>query len=195
MWTKITPGMAAAGIRPGAVEERTLAQAFARREDWAFDEAYRRYGSLLYSVALNVLRNAQDAEDCVHDALVRVWRNPKAFAVDRGSVRSFLTVVVRNDAISRLRAAARRGRLAERLGHEDEPSEEFEIEDFVQQRKLRAAIDELPQEQRKPVLLAYFGGKTHVEIAKELSEPLGTVKSRISLGLRKLGAALKEGNA
>ena len=63
----------------------------------------------------------------------------------------------------------------------------------MQQRKLRAAIEELPQEQRQPVLLAYFGGKTHVEIAKELAEPLGTVKSRISLGLRKLGAALKEG--
>lgn len=185
--------MASAGIRPGAVEERTLAQAFARREDWAFDEAYRRYGTLLYSVALNVLHNVQDAEDCVHDALVRVWRNPKTFAADRGSVRAFLTVVVRNDAISRLRASARRGRLAERLGREDEPAEEFEIDDFVQQRKLRAAIEELPQEQRQPVLLAYFGGKTHVEIAKELAEPLGTVKSRISLGLRKLGAALKEG--
>ena len=79
------------------------------------------------------------------------------------------------------------------LGHEDDRVEEFEIDDFVQQRKLRAAIDELPQEQRRPVLLAYFGGKTHVEIAKELAEPLGTVKSRISLGLRKLGAALKEG--
>ena len=192
MWTKITPGMAAAGTRPGAVEERTLAQAFARREEWAFDEAYRRYGSLLYSVALNVLRNAQDAEDCVHDALVRVWRNPKAFAAERGSVRSFLTVVVRNDAISRLRAAARRGKLAERLGREDEPALEFEIEDFVQQRKLRAALDQLPQEQQRPVMLAFFSGKTHVEIAKELAEPLGTVKSRISLALRKLGVALKE---
>lgn len=192
MWKKTTPDMAAAGTRPGAVEDRTLAQAFARREEWAFDEAYRRYGSLLYSVALNVLHNAQDAEDCVHDALVRVWRRPQAFAADRGTVRSFLTVVVRNDAISRLRSAARRDKLTERLGREDEPGEAFEIEDFVQQNKLRAALDELPQEQRRPVLLAYFGGKTHVEIARELSEPLGTVKSRISLGLRKLGAALKE---
>lgn len=180
-----------AASRPGP-EESTLAQAFARRERWAFDEAYRRYGSLLFSVALNVLHNAEEAEDCVHDVLVRVWKNPQAFAVDRGSVRAFLVVCVRNDAISRQRSAARRARLSERIGHE-EATEEIEIEDFVENAKVREALAQLPEDQRKAITLAYFGGKTHVEIAKTLDEPLGTVKSRISLGLRKLGTALAGG--
>jgi RNA polymerase sigma-70 factor (ECF subfamily) len=185
--------MATAATNPGAAEERTLAQAFARREAWAFDEAYRRYGSLLFSVAMNVLHNAEDAEDCVHDVLVRVWKNAQAFAIERGSVRGFLVVCVRNDAISRRRAAARRGRLSERIAREDEPVEELQIDDFIEQRRLREALAQLPEDQRKPLVLAYFRGKTHVQIAEELCEPLGTVKSRISLGLRKLGAALKTG--
>jgi RNA polymerase sigma-70 factor (ECF subfamily) len=185
--------MATAASRPGAAEERALAQAFARREGWAFDEAYRRYGSLLFSVAYNVLHNAEDAEDCVHDVLVRVWKHPQAFAVDRGSVRAFLVVCVRNDAISRQRSAARRMRLNERITHAEDTVEEPHIEDFVEQQRVREAIAQLPEEQRKAVLLAFFAGKTHVEIAKELGQPLGTVKSRISLGLRKIGAALQAG--
>jgi RNA polymerase sigma-70 factor (ECF subfamily) len=183
--------MATAASRPGTAEDRELAQAFARRESWAFDEAYRRYGSLLFSVALNVLHNAEDAEDCLHDVLVRVWKNPQAFAVDRGSVRAFLVVCVRNDAISRQRSAARRMRLSEQITHEQDTVEELHVEDFVEQRRVRDAIAQLPEEQRNAVLLAFFGGKTHVEIAKELGQPLGTVKSRISLGLRKIGAALQ----
>lgn len=174
-------------------EERALVQAFAGREAWAFDEAYRRYGSLLFTVALNVLHNAEDAEDCVHDVLVRVWKNPHAFAADRGSVRAFLVVCVRNDAISRQRAAARRMRLSERITQPGDGVEELRIDDFVEQRRIREAIAQLPQEQRDAVLLAFFRGKTHVEIAKELGQPLGTVKSRISLGLRKIGAALQAG--
>ena len=182
-----------AATSPGDADEATLAQAFARREEWAFDEAYRRYGALLYTVAFNVLHNPEDAEDCVHDVLVRIWKNSQAFTVQRGSVRAFLVVCVRNEAISRQRSAARRARLAERVTHESETVEELQIEDFIEQRRVREAIAQLPEEQRKAVLLAYFGGKTHVEIAKELDEPLGTVKSRISLGLRKLGAALSFG--
>jgi RNA polymerase sigma-70 factor, ECF subfamily len=182
--------MTTAATPPEGADDATLAQAFARREKWAFDEVYRRYGGLLFTVALNVLHNSEDAEDCVHDVLVRVWKNPHAFAAQRGSVRSFLVVCVRNDAISRRRSAARRANLAERISHEDEPAEEVQIEDFIEQRRIRDALSQLPEEQRRAVLLAFFGGKTHVEIAKELNQPLGTVKSRISLGLRKLGATL-----
>jgi RNA polymerase sigma-70 factor, ECF subfamily len=184
--------MASASTPQRRTEEATLAKAFARRERWAFDEAYRRYGALLFSVALNVLHNAEEAEDCVHDVLVRVWKHPRAFAVERGSVRAFLVVCVRNDAISRRRAAARRVHLAERVQQEVEAqsSQEFEIDDFVEHARVREALAQLPHEQREALMLAYFGGKTHVEIAKALDQPLGTVKSRISLGLRKLGAAL-----
>src|SRR5579884_2897617 len=134
----------AATSREGA-DEATLAQAFARRERWAFDEAYRRYGSLLYSVALGVLHNAQDAEDCLHDVLVRVWKNPQAFTVERGSVRTFLIVCVRNDAISRTRSAARRERLNERVSRQTDAVEEPEIADFIEEERVRGALAQLPQ--------------------------------------------------
>ena len=182
--------MATSATSGQGAEEASLAQAFARREAWAFDEAYRRYGSLLFSVALNVLHNAEEAEDCVHDVLVRVWRNPAAFAVQRGTVRGFLVVCVRNDAISRQRTASRRARLSERIGHESQAVEEIEIADYIEHARVREALAHLPADQRQAVTLAYFGGKTHVEIARDLNQPLGTIKSRISLGLRKLGAAL-----
>lgn len=185
--------MATAATPHEGADETTLAQAFARRERWAFGEAYRRFGSLLYSVALNVLHIAEEAEDCVHDVLVRVWKNPHTFTVERGSVRAFLVVCVRNDAISRMRSAARRERLAERAGRETQSVEELQIADFVEEERIRVALAQLPGDQRTAVMLAYFGGKTHVEIAKQLGEPLGTVKSRIALGLRKLGAALTAG--
>jgi len=182
--------MATAATPRAGVDEATLAQAFARREGWAFDEAYRRYGSLLFSVALRVLHVSEEAEDCVHDVLVRVWKNPKNFAAERGSVRAFLTVCVRNDAISRQRSISRRARLSERMTHEIEPTEELRVDDFIERRRVREALAKLPEDQRVALLAAYFGGKTHVEIAKELGQPLGTVKSRISLGLRKLHYAL-----
>ncbi len=172
------------------MEEASFAQAFARREEWAFDEAYRRYGALLYSVALNVLHAPEDAEDCVHDVLTRLWNHPQAFAQDRGSVRAFLAVCVRNDAISRVRARTRRAALAHTLQSQHEESETFEIPDHIEYARLRAALDTLPAVQRSALMLAYFGGKTHVEVASTLGEPLGTIKSRIALGLRKLAAAL-----
>ncbi len=185
--------MATAATPDGGADEAALAQAFARRERWAFDEAYRRFGSLLYSVAHNVLHVAEDAEDCVHDALVRVWKNPRTFTAERGSVRSFLIVCVRNEAISRRRSAARRQRLTQRVSREAETAQELHIPDFLEEQRVREALAQLPDEQRAAVLLAYFGEKTHVEIARELDQPLGTVKSRIALGLRKLGAALRAG--
>jgi RNA polymerase sigma-70 factor, ECF subfamily len=186
--------MAAATPAAGA-DETTLAQAFARRERWAFDEAYRRFGSLLYTVAFNVLHSAEDAEDCVHDVLVRVWKNPRTYTEERGPVRAFLVVCVRNEAISRLRSSARRERLAERVSRESQMVEELPITDFIEQQRVREALAQLPDEQRTAVMLAYFGGKTHVQIAEQLDQPLGTVKSRIALGLRKLGAALMAGTS
>ena len=151
---------------------------------------------MLYSAAYNVLRNREDAEDCVHDALLRIWKNPHAYSTQRGALVSFLSVCVRNRAISLARNHARRARLADRAALESPPPvTSFEIPDFLEHARLRAAIATIPEEQRKPLLLAYYEGKTHVEIAAELEWPLGTVKSRLSLGVKKLGSVLRTGAA
>jgi RNA polymerase sigma-70 factor, ECF subfamily len=173
-----------------AADDEALAAAFAAKQRWAFDEAYARFGKLLYSTAYHVLGNAEDAQDCVHDALARVWRSPDAYLRSRGTVRSFLTVCVRNEAITRLRSKARRRKLEERVAAEPAEHDELRTVDVIEHDRLRAALRNLPPEQRRPLELAYYEFKTHVEIARELGEPLGTVKSRIALGLRKLGSAL-----
>ncbi len=179
------------GSPSGVGIDQAHEDAFARREAAALDAAYARYHSLLYSVAYNVLRNADDAQDCVHDTLIRVWAKRVTYDVQRGSLRNFLVACVRNQAISQRRTTARFAKLTRSLGVEPLYTPELRIEDYVENRRLHDAFKSLPEEQRAPLVLSYFLGKTHAEIAAELGLPLGTAKSRISLGLRRLGKVLK----
>jgi RNA polymerase sigma-70 factor (ECF subfamily) len=172
-------------------DEDALAAAFAAHERWAFEEAYRRYAALLYSTAYNVLGDVEDARDCVHDALTRVWRARGAYSRSRGALRSFLVVCVRNEAISRRRSQARRQILNERIAAEPQLHDELRAGDPIERDRLAAAMAQLAPEQRLPLEMAYYQAKTHAEIADELREPLGTVKSRIATGLRRLAAALE----
>jgi RNA polymerase sigma-70 factor (ECF subfamily) len=171
-------------------DEEALAVAFAAHERWAFARAYREYASLLYSVAYNVVRNSEDAQDCVADAIARLWRSPSAYSSERGSVRSFLVVCVRNEAISRRRRQSRRLRLEERLAAMPVEHQELDAGDPIERDRVRSAFAKLPEDQRAALALAFYEGKTHTEIASELKAPLGTIKSRISLGLRKIASAL-----
>jgi len=171
--------------------DEALAAGFAAHERWAFGEAYRRYASLLYSAAYNVLGNADDAKDSVGDAIARLWRSPRPYSTARGDLRSFLVVCVRNDAISRLRRRTRRLRVEERLASITPERDDPHLPDPIERDRVRHALQTLPAEQRVPLELAYYEGKTHAEIAAELREPLGTVKSRIRHGLQKLASTLR----
>ncbi len=171
--------------------DEDLAVAFAAHERWAFAQAYRQYASLLYSAAYNVLRNGEEAQDCVGDAVARLWRAPHAYSSARGSLQSFLVVCVRNEAISRRRRQDRRLRLERRLAVMSPEHDEIRLADPVERNRVRLALLELAPEQRAPLTLAYYQGMTHTEIAAELKEPLGTIKSRIKLGLGKLASALE----
>lgn len=175
---------------PEGNSDEALAAAFAARERWAFTEVYRRNASLLYSAAYNVLGNSDDAKDCVADTIARLWRAPGAYSPARGNLKSFLLVCVRNQAISRLRGRTRKAHMEERLAVTAPDREEFDIPDPIERDRVRRAVRALPPEQRTAIALAYYEGKTQTEIAAELNEPLGTIKSRIKLGLRKLAAAL-----
>lgn len=170
--------------------DEALAIAFAAHDRGAFAEAYRRYASLLYSAAYNVLGNADEAQDCVHDAIAYLWRSPAAYSAQRGSLRSFLVVCVRNQAISRKRRQGRAARVTERLAAFPAEHDELGSSDPIERDRVRAAMAQLPEAQRLPLELAFYEGKTHTEVAAELQQPLGTIKSRIAHGLRKLAAAL-----
>jgi len=171
--------------------DEALATAFGKHETWAFSEAYRRNAAMLYSAAYNVLGNAEEAKDCVAEAFARLWRAPKPYSAARGNLRNFLVVCVRNEAISRRRRRARNARLQQRLASMPLEHAELRLPDPIERDRVRRALLELPVEQRTALSLAYYGGKTQTEIAAELAEPLGTIKSRIKLGLRRLGSILE----
>jgi RNA polymerase sigma-70 factor (ECF subfamily) len=172
-------------------DDRVVADFLARTSD-GLEGAYRAHGAALYSVARHVLGNDEDAQDCVHDALLRIWQRPESYRPERGSLRSYLLACVRNEAISRVRSAARHLRIEQRAARSDFSTYEPSMSDPTEQERLRLALAALPSEQRAALELAYFGHLTHVQIATRLDQPLGTIKSRIALALRKLNAALIE---
>ena len=168
-----------------ASDEDRLAAAFAAHEDGALEDAYRRYGALLKAAARHVVGTEGDPADVVHDALIRVWSRG-VYRPERGALRAFLVVCVRNEAISRRRSATRQVALERRAANEG-------VEDGLDAAEriaIRSALATLPREQREVIELAYWGRYTQAEIADRLAIPLGTIKSRASLGLRKLARTL-----
>ena len=159
--------------------EVTLAHAF------DLERTYDRYAKLLFSIAYAVVHDRADAEDCVHDTLLKIWKSPESYDEARGDLKSFLAVAVRNAAISLLRKRARRQDIEKRLPAISE-AEEPPVLDYLEQSSLRSALQSLPPDQWSVLRLAYFEHLTHVQIAERLELPLGTVKSRIALAIRKL---------
>ncbi|MGZ3497996.1 MAG: RNA polymerase sigma factor [Vulcanimicrobiaceae bacterium] len=170
-----------------------MARAFIARRPEALDEAYVAYAGLLYGVAYRVLENREDARDCVHDVLLRIWAATRCYRQERGTLRGFLVVAVRNDAISRRRSAARHHAIERRVQERMGTQTEFqpEIADHIETERLRRALDTLPVEQRAVFERIYLQYKTQAEVARELGIPIGTVKSRVTVGLRRLHAAMQ----
>lgn len=172
-------------------DEDDLASAFAQRDQKALAEVYRTYAATLYAVAVRVLDVKQDAEDCVHDTLLRIWSKPNTYCRERGTLSSLLVIAVRNDALSRRRMAAKHHKIEQRL---DAPVlvEDFTIRlrDHVEYDKLWVAIETLEPNLREPIVRAYMRYQTHEQISRELNVPLGTIKSRLIIGLRKLRGVL-----
>ena len=156
-----------------------------------FDDMYRQYGAALQTAALRVLGNEDDAADCVHDVLLRFLQRSSAYRQERGALRTYLLVAVRNQAISRVRRTRRRDEL-DRLSTSGQPQDyELEVSDSVDLGRLRGALATLPPDQRAALELAYHGGLSNSEIAARLNVPLGTIKSRLALAMRKLAAAVR----
>jgi RNA polymerase sigma-70 factor (ECF subfamily) len=183
--------------------DEALMIAIVARDEHAFSVLYDRYVDLVYSASFRVLGDAQLAEDASQDVFVRLWRRPETFIAERGRFVSWLMSVTRNRAVDELRARGRRRkREGGPLGEPDEAAEPVfstELIDPVhsaelheEQASVRRALAALPREQKLCLELAYFRGLTQQEIAARLHEPLGTIKTRIRLGMQKLRRALEE---
>jgi RNA polymerase sigma-70 factor (ECF subfamily) len=164
------------------------------KDPHAFVTLYDRHGRAAYSLAYRMMGEPQAAEDLVQDAFLKLWRSASSYRPERGSVRSWLLAIVHNRAIDQLRSSASRRRMQEKVeasAPRVQPSEAFkESWRNAQREQIREALKTLPQEQVKVLELAYFGGYKHVEIAELLGLPLGTVKGRMRLGLKKMRGLL-----
>jgi RNA polymerase sigma-70 factor, ECF subfamily len=156
----------------------------------AFTTLYERHSHAAFSLAYRVMGERQAAEDLAQDAFLKLWWSATSYRPERGSVRTWLLSIVRNRGIDQIRSQASRCRTQEKIeasAPRSQPSEAFaETLRNSQRDQVREALDALPPEQLKILELAYFSGYTHVEIAELLGVPLGTVKGRMRLGLRKI---------
>ena len=160
------------------------------RDSEAFAGLYDRHGRAAYSLAYRMMGERQAAEDLVQEVFLKVWRAAGSYRAERGSVRTWLLSIVHNRGIDQLRSTASRQRMQEKVeasAPRSQPSEAFAQSWRNSQRdQVREALKALPKEQLKILELAYFSGYTHVEIAELLGLPLGTVKGRMRLGLKKV---------
>ncbi len=178
--------------------DEELMRRLSYRDNQALGVIFDRYGDLVYSTALRVLRDPHMAQDISQEIFIRLWRKPQSYVAERGRFLTWLISVTRNRAVDELRSRGRRQR--HETASPEEQEREFPSGDSndpalsaqlaEQARVVRSALAELPREQREVIELAYFGGLTQQEISDRLAQPLGTVKTRIRLGMQKLRAAL-----
>jgi RNA polymerase sigma-70 factor (ECF subfamily) len=156
----------------------------------AFTTLYDRHGRAAFSLAYRVMGERQAAEDLVQDAFLKLWRSATSFRPERGSVRTWILSIVHNRGIDQLRSQVSRRRTQDKIeasAPRSQPSEAFaEAWRNSQRDQVREAMNTLPPEQLKILELAYFSGYTHVQISGLLDVPLGTMKGRMRLGLKKM---------
>lgn len=180
----------------------TLVARMANADERALGELYDRHGRPVYALALAIVRERADAEEVVADAFGQAWRTAGQFDPSRGSVGAWLATITRTRALDLVRARGRRARALERVSRvdadavatlgaaADAPDRGVEREEA---RGLVArSLADLPDAQRRVIELAYFGGLSQTEIAAELREPLGTVKTRMRAGMEKLRGSLAQ---
>ncbi len=174
--------------------DEAIVTAIAAQDEAALGLLYDRYGRVAYQLAYRIVGERNAAEDVVQDAYLSLWRNASKYRQGRGSVRTWLLAIVHYRAIDRLRGTAGRSRQNISL---DEYQPQFTgadpwatVELHIQQELLQQSMATLPAAQREAIKLAYFQGYTQQEIATNSSVPVGTVKARLRLGLKKLRVLL-----
>ncbi len=180
----------------GEASDAQLVTAIARYNEVALAEVYRRHGGAVFGLARRVLTNAVEAEDVTQEIFLRLWNQPDRFDPSRGSLRSFLLAQSHARAVDSVRPlnSRRRGESVD-AGSTAAAAYDLvhEVWDLSLADQVSGAMSELPKEERRVIELAYFEGYSYLEVAQLLSQPEGTVKSRIRNGMRRMRAKLVEG--
>ena len=174
---------------PAQENDVELLKAIVARDEVALAQLYDRYRVILFGLLMRILNNREEAEDVLQEVFLQVWRKAEDFDEDRGRPFTWLVTLARSRGIDRLRTLGARERVAEASAREvpeevsDAAADAFKSE---QRGIVSDALAKLPDEQKRPLMLAYFDGLTQSEIATHLGAPLGTVKTRMRTGLMRL---------
>jgi RNA polymerase sigma-70 factor (ECF subfamily) len=166
-------------------------------ESWAMAVLYDRYARLVFSLALKILNDRAASEEVVQEVFVKVWRRAGDYNPERGKFSSWLGGITHHHAIDELRRRRVRPTAAEDESAvadvaADGPVPFESAVQSIDRERICHALERIPTEQRQPIELAYFEGYTQQEIADKLGEPLGTIKTRMRLGMLKLRGLLRE---
>jgi RNA polymerase sigma-70 factor (ECF subfamily) len=196
MWVVLAVlGPSTVSPQEARIADQAALARMARGDQQALAELYDRHGRLVYSLALHILRQRADAEDIVQEVFAQVWTQAGRYDSGRGAVAAWLLTMARSRSIDRLRSRSARPEAAAPADVvENLPDltarQDLQLLSAEQVETLRGALNELPAAQRTALELAYYEGLTHAEIADRLSEPLGTVKTRIRQAVIKLRESL-----
>ena len=182
-----------------ATKAPPLLAAVAAGDVSAFEQLYDRYSGTLYAMLLRILGNPDDAQEVLQEAFVKAWTSAGQFDPSRGSEIAWLISITRSRGIDRLRSRNTRATREDEAGREISTHSGFVVKNTGADRAIRAEEDhavrdallELPDAQRRALELAYFEGLSQSEIAERLQEPLGTIKTRMQLGMKKLRERLQ----
>lgn len=179
---------------PSSDWERVVRGRLAAREEAALAEVYDQYSSFVFGLAARVIGDPRAAEDVSQEVFLHLWEHPDAFEPSRGSLRTWLGTLTHRRSVDHIRREEARRRRATREASQ-RPTQIPDVEEMatalVTAERVRNALDVLPDDQRRAIQLAYFGGKTYREVAEVLGIPEGTAKSRLRLGLRRVATALE----
>jgi RNA polymerase sigma-70 factor (ECF subfamily) len=164
----------------------------------AFERFYDLHSPTVYGLLLKITSDPSDASDLLQETFLQVWQNASRYDASRGSEIAWLITIARSRAIDRLRSrntrSTREDESAREVFSTGTPVDQVNVEGDIVLKEMhdivREAMQELPPEQRRVLEMAYFEGKSQSEIAAQLSQPLGSVKTRVQLGMKKLRARL-----
>lgn len=182
---------------PPRIDDKDLVRAIVGRKQQAVAELYDRFSNMLMALAYRVLGNSQDAEEVLQETFLQVWNQAARYDPKRSSVSTWLVLITRSRAIDRLRSRQVQMRTVtaaqqEKPASHTSPTGVGDVLLHERRRRLGEEMSKLPPEQRQVLELAFYGGSTQSEIAERTGIPLGTVKTRTLLAMKKLRAALQE---
>jgi RNA polymerase sigma-70 factor (ECF subfamily) len=183
-----------------SLEDEALIRLVANARSEALSVLYDRYNRLVFSMAFNSVGDMDAAEEITQDVFLRVWKNANSYRAEKAQVSTWISSITRYRAIDFLRKRGSRLHFKslswEKLTPNSIPNEDTNPEESTERsltvQRVKLAVANLPDEQKQALSLAYFYGLTHSQIAEYLEQPLGTIKTRIRLGMQKLRKALSE---